>query len=224
MRAAGFRYVFLGIENVARRRPRVPARGGEERASASTGAERQRDACGHRRPAPSRHVRRRRPDRRQPRRHARRRSTPTWRSPAARRLAVHPASDAVSGHADVARLPRTRPDRRTTASRSTTAPPPWSRTAQLTAEEIEFLRWRAERWMKLRHMPRAFARQPAVRRDPRPRDVRARLPRLHVEDLRRPRSRARRLRPVPGAARVGAPLLSEGTHRREAFGRRLARA
>jgi radical SAM superfamily enzyme YgiQ (UPF0313 family) len=27
------------------------------------------------------------------------------------------------------------------------------RTAHLDAEEIEFLRWRAERWMKLRHMP-----------------------------------------------------------------------
>jgi radical SAM superfamily enzyme YgiQ (UPF0313 family) len=27
------------------------------------------------------------------------------------------------------------------------------RTAHLTAEEIEFLRWRAERWMKVRHLP-----------------------------------------------------------------------
>jgi hypothetical protein len=25
---------------------------------------------------------------------------------------------------------------------------------------VEFLRWRAERWMKLRHMPAAFARSP----------------------------------------------------------------
>src|SRR5437660_12428695 len=30
----------------------------------------------------------------------------------------------------------------------------------LAAEEIEFLRWRAERWMKLKHMPAAFAHSP----------------------------------------------------------------
>ena len=30
----------------------------------------------------------------------------------------------------------------------------------LAAEEIEFLRWRAERWMKLRHFPTAFRRSP----------------------------------------------------------------
>ena len=34
------------------------------------------------------------------------------------------------------------------------------RTASLAAEEIEFLRWRAERWMKLRHMPAAFTYSP----------------------------------------------------------------
>src|SRR5207248_11168480 len=31
------------------------------------------------------------------------------------------------------------------------------RTEHLSADEVEFLRWRAERWMKLRHMPAAFA-------------------------------------------------------------------
>ena len=30
----------------------------------------------------------------------------------------------------------------------------------LTAEEIEFFRWRRERWMKLRHTPAAFAHCP----------------------------------------------------------------
>ena len=30
------------------------------------------------------------------------------------------------------------------------------RSEHLTAEEIEFLRWRAERWMKLRHLPTAL--------------------------------------------------------------------
>jgi radical SAM superfamily enzyme YgiQ (UPF0313 family) len=34
------------------------------------------------------------------------------------------------------------------------------RTAHLHAGEIEFLRWRAERWMKVRHMPAAFAHSP----------------------------------------------------------------
>jgi anaerobic magnesium-protoporphyrin IX monomethyl ester cyclase len=34
------------------------------------------------------------------------------------------------------------------------------RTEHLSAEEVEFLRWRAERWMKLRHMPAAFAHSP----------------------------------------------------------------
>jgi anaerobic magnesium-protoporphyrin IX monomethyl ester cyclase len=34
------------------------------------------------------------------------------------------------------------------------------RTDHLGADEIEFLRWRAERWMKVRHFPRAFAHSP----------------------------------------------------------------
>ena len=34
------------------------------------------------------------------------------------------------------------------------------RTAHLPAEEVEFLRWRAERWMKVRHMPAAFRHDP----------------------------------------------------------------
>ena len=28
-----------------------------------------------------------------------------------------------------------------------------TRSAHLDAEEIEFMRWRAERWMKVRHVP-----------------------------------------------------------------------
>jgi anaerobic magnesium-protoporphyrin IX monomethyl ester cyclase len=35
------------------------------------------------------------------------------------------------------------------------------RTEALDAEEIEFLRWKAERWMKVRHMPPVFAHDPA---------------------------------------------------------------
>src|SRR5262245_7549087 len=34
------------------------------------------------------------------------------------------------------------------------------RTEHLTAEEIEFRRWRADRWMKLKHMPAALAHDP----------------------------------------------------------------
>jgi hypothetical protein len=34
------------------------------------------------------------------------------------------------------------------------------RTEHLAADEVEFLRWQAERWMKLRHFPRALARSP----------------------------------------------------------------
>ena len=34
------------------------------------------------------------------------------------------------------------------------------RTEHMAAEEVEFLRWRAERWMKVGHMPSAFRRSP----------------------------------------------------------------
>jgi hypothetical protein len=34
------------------------------------------------------------------------------------------------------------------------------RSEHLAAEEIEFLRWRAERWMKLRHLPTALLHSP----------------------------------------------------------------
>ena len=34
------------------------------------------------------------------------------------------------------------------------------RTTQMDAEEVEFLRWKAERWMKVRHMPAAFRHDP----------------------------------------------------------------
>jgi radical SAM superfamily enzyme YgiQ (UPF0313 family) len=35
-----------------------------------------------------------------------------------------------------------------------------TRTAHLPAGEVEFLRWKAERWMKVRHMPTAFRHDP----------------------------------------------------------------
>jgi hypothetical protein len=35
------------------------------------------------------------------------------------------------------------------------------RTTHVEAEEVEFMRWRVERWMKLRHLPAAIAHDPA---------------------------------------------------------------
>jgi anaerobic magnesium-protoporphyrin IX monomethyl ester cyclase len=34
------------------------------------------------------------------------------------------------------------------------------KTAHLSAEDVEFRRWRAERWMKVRHIPAAFRHDP----------------------------------------------------------------
>ncbi len=34
------------------------------------------------------------------------------------------------------------------------------RTKHVAAEDVEFLRWRAERWMKLKHLPAAFVHSP----------------------------------------------------------------
>jgi hypothetical protein len=34
------------------------------------------------------------------------------------------------------------------------------RTKHVSAEEIEYLRWKSERWMKIRHMPAAFRHDP----------------------------------------------------------------
>ena len=35
-----------------------------------------------------------------------------------------------------------------------------TRSAHLAAEDIEFMRWKAERWMKVRHMPAVFRHDP----------------------------------------------------------------
>jgi hypothetical protein len=34
------------------------------------------------------------------------------------------------------------------------------RTAHVSAEEVEYMRWKAERWMKIRHMPAALLHDP----------------------------------------------------------------
>ena len=35
-----------------------------------------------------------------------------------------------------------------------------TRSAHLEASDIEFMRWKAERWMKVRHMPKAIRHDP----------------------------------------------------------------
>ena len=65
------------------------------------------------------------------------------------------------------------------------------RSEHLTADEIEFMRWRAERWMKLRHLPKAVWRLSRVRAPAWAADARAHVPRQHVEVGARPRGSAR---------------------------------
>ena len=48
--------------------------------------------------------------------------------------------------------------------------------APVGADEIEFLRWRAERWMKVRHMPAAFRHDPRFVLTHARADVRAHVP------------------------------------------------
>ena len=53
-----------------------------------------------------------------------------------------------------------RPDRQRAPSRSTTARRRSCEREHLSAEDIEFMRWRAERWMKLRHFWPTFSHSP----------------------------------------------------------------
>ena len=99
MRRAGFRYVFLGIENILDDDLQFLRAAAKNTPAPGRRQPRQRHPEGHRVAASQRDVRRRRPDRRQSRRHARiDRGQPRLRPPL-RRLAVHPAPDAVSAHA-----------------------------------------------------------------------------------------------------------------------------
>ena len=54
------------------------------------------------------------------------------------------------------------------------------KTAHLEADEVEFLRWRAERWMKLRHLPYVLRLYTGLRAPAPAGDVRAHVPRQHV--------------------------------------------
>ena len=106
MRQAGFRHVFLGIENVVEQdlaflkatAKNTRREGGRRTGNATLEAV---DSA-----ASPRAVRGRRTHRRQPGRHRGRDCGQPGVRPEAHRLAVHPAPDPVSGHADGARIPR----------------------------------------------------------------------------------------------------------------------
>ena len=105
----------------SRRGPRVPEGTGEEQPARRGASQAKCHARRDRGPPPERHAGGWRVDRRQPGRHAGvDRREPVIR-PRTCRLALHSASDAVSGHADDARLPRTGSHRELAASTSTTA-------------------------------------------------------------------------------------------------------
>ena len=53
----------------------------------------------------------------------------------------------------------------------------------MPADEVEFMRWRAERWMKVRHFPVGARARPGVRAAARAADARAHLPRQHLRSL-----------------------------------------
>ena len=96
MKKAGFRYVFLGIENILED-DLSPESARQEQPARARPARRQRDHPGGRRAPSPRSAGGRRVNRRQSRRHARRsRRQPRLRAQVCR-LAVHPASDAVPG-------------------------------------------------------------------------------------------------------------------------------
>ncbi len=156
MRAANFKYVFLGIENVVEDDLAFLKAAAKNR-ERKTGGQRERargDA-----PAPPRHVRRGRTNRRESRRLAGvDRGEPRVRAPA-RGLALHPASNAVPGNADGDRPAGARP-RVARSRRGVRRHDGGRRERRDEAEDMEFRRWRAERWMKLRHMPNALRDNP----------------------------------------------------------------
>ena len=72
------------------------------------------------------------------------------------------------------------------------------RSESLSADEIEFLRWQRERWMKVRHFPAALLHSPGfVLRHGRAM-LAPHLPREQLAVVAGPGGRARGLRPLPG--------------------------
>ena len=84
------------------------------------------------------------------------------------------------------------------------------RTEHLSADEIEFMRWRAERWMKVRHVPAVAPALSRVRAAPRAGDARAHVPRQHLAVGARPRGLARGVRALQGDPPRGTRVSARG--------------
>jgi hypothetical protein len=197
---AGFRYVFLGIENVIdddlaflrASAKNAQARGGT--------AGRECHHPGDRRLAPLWPERGRRHHRRQSRRHARVDRNQSRVRAALRRLALHPAPDAVPGDADDRGLPRrglivnerVEEYDGTTGSRA-------DRASRRRRHRVPAL---ARRAVDEGAAPaRRAAPLPGVHRPQRPADARAHVPRIDVAVGRGARERAAGVRALQGAAR-----------------------
>ena len=90
------------------------------------------------------------------------------------------------------------------------------RTEHVPAEEVEFLRWRAERWMKARHFPVALAHDPGFVLRHAARMFRAHLPRRDVAHVAAARERTGRVPALSGAAPARARLpAGDGLRGRE---------
>ena len=159
MQEAGFRYVFLGIENVLEEDLRFLKAEIEEPASARRPEIGECDAQGHR-PSASEQDDYRQRLIVEPRRHPQSRSKPilnspedTWTGLTSSTPTPYPGTAMTKDFRDRGLIINEQLEEYD----GTTAV---VRTEHLSADEVEFLRWRAERWMKLRHMPAAFAHSP----------------------------------------------------------------
>ena len=122
MRKAGFRYVFLGIENILESDLVFLQASAKNTARKQRQEDRQRYPAGHRLSPQEQHVRRRRPHRGQPRRYCRVHRDQSRIRAQVCRLAVHPAPHAVPEDAHDRRLPPPGPHRKRAPSMSTMAP------------------------------------------------------------------------------------------------------
>ena len=87
------------------------------------------------------------------------------------------------------------------------------RTEHLDADDIEFLRWRAERWMKVRHLPGVLRRYPGFVVRNGPRMLAHTFRGIDVAIGRRAGKRAAGVRALQGAARRRARVRAAGSRR-----------
>ena len=80
------------------------------------------------------------------------------------------------------------------------------RTEHVAAEEVEYLRWKAERWMKVRHMPAGVLPRSLVRRSPRSADAGPYLSWLYVSLSTRAGRRVASVRALQGDTRSRAAI------------------